>query len=107
MFKFCPIIGAPDIGAPIVAAAGFFGMAVNAVDWAKLLAFGVLSLIIIVGLISALFARSLPKIVGVIIMGAIALTVAFNLLQLKDIGSRTLDELQTRPPAGSSNVIGR
>ena len=90
-----------------LAAAGFFGMALNAVDYAKLLAFGVLSLIVIGGLIVALWHRSLPKIVGVIVMGALALTVAFNLLQLKDIGGRTIEELQKRPPAGSSDVVGQ
>lgn len=92
---------------PIIAATGFFGMALNAVDWAKILAFGVLGLIVIGGLIGALWARSLPKIVSVIILGAMALTVAYNMLQLKDIGSRTIDELQRPPPAGSSNIIGQ
>lgn len=86
---------------------GFFGMALNAVDYTKLLAFGVLSLIVIAGLIGALWARSVPKILGVIIMGALALTVAFNLLQLKDIGSRTIKELQSKPPAGSADIVGQ
>jgi hypothetical protein len=92
---------------PALAAAGFFGMTLNAVEWAKVIGFGVLSLIVVVGLISALWARSLPKILSVVIMGALALTVAYNLLALKDIGSGTIDELRNKPPAGSSNIIGQ
>ena len=90
-----------------LAATGFFGMALNAVDYAKLLAFGVLSLIVIGGLIAALWARSVPKIVATVLMGAIALTVAFNLLQLQELGKRTIDELQQRPPAGATSVVGQ
>lgn len=92
---------------PALAAAGFFGMTLNGIEWAKVIAFGVLALIVVAGLIGALWQRSLPKIVGVVIMGMISLTVAYNLLALKDIGSATVDELRNKPPAGSSNVIGQ
>jgi hypothetical protein len=92
---------------PALAASGFFGMTLNAVEWARVILFAVLGLIVLAGLIGALWQRSLPKIMAVILMGALSLTVAYNLLQLRDIGGGTIEELRKAPPPGSSNIIGQ
>jgi hypothetical protein len=83
---------------PILADGGFFDMATNAIAWGKLIGFGVITLICIGIIGAAAITRSLPKIVGALILVAFIEFAAGNLLLLGDTAKSTYDEIKKQPP---------
>src|SRR6266700_411441 len=83
---------------PLLADGGFFGMATNAISWAKLIGFGVITLICIGIIGAAALSRSLPKIVGALVLVAFIEFAAGNLLMLGDTAKSTYDEIKKPPP---------
>jgi hypothetical protein len=83
---------------PILADGGFLDMAKNAIAWGKLIGFGAITLICIGIIGSAAITRSLPKIVGALILVAFIEFAAGNLLLLGDTARSTYDEIKKQPP---------
>jgi hypothetical protein len=83
---------------PVLADGGFFDMANNAIAWGKLIGFGAITLICIGIVGAAAITRSLPKIVGALILVAFVEFASANLLQLGDLAKGSLDEIKKPPP---------
>src|SRR5687767_14293771 len=94
-----------DTHTPTVLAAGFLEMAANGVSWGRTIGFGAVSLICLFIIGAAAVARSLPKILGAVILAAIVMFTAANLLLLGDAARNTYEELE-KPPSVTIPGVG-